>query len=44
MPEKKKKIIIFGVSNTERSIAAYLLENYDNVVAVVDNDKKKKGK
>ena len=38
------KNILFGVGNQKRNIATYLLENADNIIAVVDNDIKKQGK
>lgn len=39
-----KKIIVFGVGNSKRSIATYITENYNNILSVVDNDSHKWGK
>lgn len=38
------KIILFGLGNGENSIAKYILRNYKNIVAVLDNDEDKIGK
>lgn len=37
------KNILFGIGNQKRNIATYLLENNDNIIAIVDNDVKKQG-
>lgn len=39
-----KKIIVFGAGNGKKSIATYIIENYNNILCVVDNDHRKWGK
>lgn len=38
-----ERIILFGVGNKERSIAAYLIQKLDNVIKAVDNNPQKWG-
>lgn len=44
MLKRGDKIIIFGTGNQKKNIATYIADNYENVVAVVDNAIDKQGK
>ena len=43
MQRFNRQIIIFGVGNSKRSIATYIIENYTDILCVVDNDRNKWG-
>lgn len=43
MQRFNRQIIIFGVGNSKRSIATYIIENHTDILCVVDNDRNKWG-